>query len=205
MSTSSTNTNDPTEPLRVLLVDDDLDVLAANARFLRIAGLNISVANAASAALERLADEPVNACVTDLRMPGMNGIEFARAARQISPLLPIVFFSAYATVPDVVAAMRLGAVDFLEKPVDPERLLHQLSEIEACNREGVALPREAFDLSDSSVPFRHRVLAYEKYLIETSLRQHQGNINSVLAALKISRRTLNEKMSRLGIKRKHWL
>lgn len=185
--------------LRVLIVDDDHDVLAANARFLRVNGLNVTVANQAASAIERLQEEPVDVIVTDLVMPGDNGIALARSARELLPFVPILFFSGYARVPDVVAAMRLGAVDFLEKPVEPEELLERLIAL-ADTPDGVSQSRAAFDLSDA-MPFRARVLAYERYLIETSLAQHHGKIADVLEALKINRRTLNEKMARLGIKR----
>lgn len=185
--------------LHVLLVDDDHDVLASNARFLRLHGLTVTVADRADTAIERLQEIPVDAIVTDLVMPGDNGIELARRARELLPFVPVLFFSGYATVPDVVAAMRLGAVDFLEKPVEPEELLARLIAL-ADTPQGVSLSRAAFDLSEA-MPFRARVLAYERHLIETSLAQHQGRIADVLTALKINRRTLNEKMTRLGIRR----
>jgi FixJ family two-component response regulator len=62
-------------------------------------------------------------------MPGSGGLEFAAQARVLKPLLPIIFFSGFATVADVVAAMRLGAVDFLEKPVEPQDLLGTLQSV----------------------------------------------------------------------------
>ncbi len=190
-----------TETASILLVDDDHDVLGANARFLRIAGLDVLIADGATTALQRLTEHSIDIIVTDLRMPDRNGIEFAREARQMQPLIPILFFSGFAQVNDVVAAMKLGAVDFLEKPVDPEELLARLLTIKETHRGAIALQRTAFDIADDSVAFKSRVLAYEKYLIESSLHQHDGRIGCVLKALKINRRTLNEKMTRLGIVR----
>lgn len=187
--------------LRVLLVDDDHDVLAANARFLRVNDLDVHVADRAETAMQRLKEVSVDVIVTDLVMPGENGIAFARRARDLRPFVPVLFFSGYARVPDVVAAMRLGAVDFLEKPVEPEELLARLLALVDLP-EAVAQPRAAFDLSEA-MPFRARVLAYERHLIETSLMQHQGRVADVMSALKINRRTLNEKMARLGIRREH--
>lgn len=186
----------------LLLIDDDHDVLGANARYLRLNNYQVIVADCAEAALERLKEQVIDVAVTDLRMPGMDGISFARKARLLKPLLPIVFFSGYASVADVVEAMKLGAVDFLEKPVEPETLLAKLSEVHLTHRDAVALQRDAFDIADSSIPFRQRVLAYEKYLIELCFLQHDGRVACVLEALKINRRTLNEKMTRLGIQRK---
>lgn len=183
----------------VLLLDDDIDVLAANARFLRVSGYQVLVSNTGAAALLQIQEAAVDVVVTDLRMPVMDGLAFSREARKCKPLLPILFFSAFAAVPDVVSAMQLGAVDFLEKPVDPDVLLDRLHDICGVHQVAGLQPRIAFD--DAETPFRQRVLAYEKYLIESSLQQHQGRISLVLDELKINRRTLNEKMARLGIKR----
>jgi len=183
----------------VVILDDDIDVLAANARFLRVSGYKVLVSNTAETALEQLRNETVDVVVTDLRMPVMDGLEFAREARKYKPLLPLLFFSAFGSVPDVVSAMQLGAVDFLVKPVDPEILLDRLHDICGVHQAAGLQSRMAFD--DTETPFRQRVLAYEKYLIESSLQQHQGRVSAVLDELNINRRTLNEKMARLGIKR----
>lgn len=192
---------EPQSQPTILLVDDDHDVLAANSRFLRLNNLEVIVADRATRALDVLADTPIHLIITDLRMPDIDGIEFARRARQISPLLPILFFSGFAKIPDIVSAMRLGAVDFLEKPVEPSTMLEKILEIIGPQYSAASLQRLAFDLNDSDVPFRHRVLAYEKYLIESCLQQHDGRISAVLQSLQINRRTLNDKMSKLGITR----
>ena len=186
---------------RILLVDDDLDVLAAHARFLRVNGFDVLVADRAGSALERLAAESIDIIVTDLRMPDEDGLAFARQAREIRPLIPMLFFSGFATVPDIVEAMKLGAVDFLEKPVEPEQLLSAIERIARSFRGAVALQQQALDISDSSVSLRQRVLAYEKYVIESCLLQHDGRISCVLEALQINRRTLNDKMIKMGISR----
>lgn len=192
---------DTTTAHTVLLVDDDHDVLGANSRYLRLNGLDVIVADRASRALDTLADTTVHLVITDLRMPDCDGLSFARQARQICPLLPVLFFSGFARIPDIVAAMRLGAVDFLEKPVEPALMLEKIHEILGPQFSAASMQRMAFDLDDTHVPFKHRVQAYEKYLIESCLLQHEGKIAAVLDALQINRRTLNDKMSKLGITR----
>ena len=188
-------------PFTILLVDDDLDVLGANARFLRLNQIEVVIADSAEIALERLKADRIDAIVTDLRMPGTSGLEFTAQARIIRPLIPVVFFSGFATVADVVAAMRLGAVDFLEKPVEPEHLLSTLQALE--HRYDGTIDTRALhvDINSDSEPFRYRVLAYEKLLIEESLMKHDGHVGRVIESLKINRRTLNDKMRRLGITR----
>jgi len=187
--------------LVVLLVDDDHDVLAANARFLRLNEIEVIVAETAQTALVRLSETHVDIIVTDLRMPNYSGIEFAATARETRPLIPIVFFSGYAQIADVVAAMKLGAVDFLEKPVDPDTLLAVLERLRPTHHGEATNPRLAFEGTQDGQSLKTRMLAYEKYLIECSLLQHDGNIASVLESLQINRRTLNDKMSKLGIRR----
>lgn len=198
---TSNSVENESECLQVLLVDDDLDVLAANARFLRVNDIDVVVAESVSTALLRLSEQDIDVIVTDLRMPQSNGLEFARQARETRPLIPIVFFSGFAQVPDVVAAMKLGAVEFLEKPVDPDELLSVIRGVRQSYYGSLVNQRQVFEGFDQGHPLKMRVLAYEKYLIESSLLQHNGNITSVLSSLQINRRTLNDKMSKLGIKR----
>lgn len=185
----------------ILLVDDDLDVLAANARFLRLHQINVVLSESGDSALTRLREDHIDAIVTDLRMPLSSGLEFAAQARVLRPLLPIIFFSGFATVADVVSAMRLGAVDFLEKPVEPMDLLATLQALQDRFAGNIGTRRLVADVGDDSVPFRDRVLAYEKLLIEHSLMKHDGHVGKVIEALQINRRTLNDKMRRLGITR----
>ena len=195
---------DNTSNFTVLVVDDDNDVLAANARYLRIKGFEVVVSNSAESAFSHLKEQTIDVVVTDLIMPNTNGLAFARELRHSHPLTPIVFFSGYATVQDVVKAMRLGAVDFLEKPIEPEVLFRTLTELRDRYERMKLNERAAFvsdDENADSVSFRTRVLAYEKFIIESSLREHEGSVANVIDALKINRRTLNDKMLRLGIRR----
>jgi len=196
--------SDPSSEFTVLVVDDDNDVLAANARFLRIKGFKVAVANSADGAFSHLKEQPIDAVVTDLIMPDVNGLAFARELRLSHPLTPIVFFSGHANVQDVVKAMRLGAVDFLEKPIEPEVLLRTITTLRDRYERSKVIERSAFVSDDEigdSVSFRTRVLAYEKFIIESSLSEHDGSVAKVIDALKINRRTLNDKMLRLGIRR----
>lgn len=195
------DTHDSAPSFNLLLVDDDLDVLGANARFLRLNDISVVLASSADVALERLQSDDIDAVITDLYMPDGDGFEFASKARALKPLVPIVFFSGYATVGDVVSAMRLGAVDFLEKPVEPELMLARVVSLRD-RYEGIVLsPALAVDPADGQVPFKERVLAYEKLLIEQSLNQHDGKVLKVMEQLQINRRTLNDKMKRLGVHR----
>lgn len=143
-------------PQVVLLVDDDLDVLGANSRFLRAHDFEVLVADSADAAYTRLAEHAINVIVTDLRMPGCSGLEFAAQVRESRPLIPVVFFSGYAQLSDVVAAMKLGAVEFLEKPVEPDELLQVLHRLQRSYQGRLASPRQAFEGLDQEYSLKMR-------------------------------------------------
>jgi len=82
-----------------------------------------------------------------------------------------------------------------------DELLAVLRRVRKTHHGALANQRQLFDDPDQGYSLKMRVLAYEKYLIESSLLQHDGHIASVLSSLQINRRTLNDKMSKLGIKR----
>jgi len=193
--------SDDTSAAVVLLVDDDHDVLGANARFLRVNGHRVIVAESAPTALARLNEQVVDLVVTDLRLPGIDGIGLARAARELHPFVPILFFSGFARVPDVVEAMKLGAVDFLEKPVEPELMLATVRQLVEQPPGAVLVERHAFASPGDDVSLRRRMRAYERHVIETALRRHDGRVAAVLTELHLNRRTLNDKMAKLGISR----
>jgi DNA-binding NtrC family response regulator len=107
---------------RVLVVDDDGGMRAAlEARFLR-RGWQVETATCANEALEKFRREHHPLIVTDIRMPGEDGFFVMRTARSLSPHTGVILLTAFASVPDAVAAMRDGACDYLVKPVAFEQL-----------------------------------------------------------------------------------
>ena len=114
---------------RVVIVDDD----RRTRRILQILVERLGLASAAfeeaESALAALAEESAALVLTDLRMPGLDGIGFMRRLRTLDPQVPVIVLTAYGTVESAVEAMKLGAVDFLAKPfeVDALELLIQRS------------------------------------------------------------------------------
>ena len=107
---------------RVLVVDDDAGMRAAlEARFLR-RGWQVETARAAAEALEKFRRGMHPLIVTDIRMPGEDGFFVMREARALAPHTAVILLTAYANVPDAVAAMKDGACDYLVKPVGFEQL-----------------------------------------------------------------------------------
>jgi len=126
---------------RILIVDDDAGTLASLSRAFALEGYTAVTAPSGTRALERLAEEPVDAILSDVVMPEMDGLEFLARVRERSRDVPVILMSGQATVETAVKATRLGALDFVEKPVGLDRLLLtlrnalRLDRLERENRE----------------------------------------------------------------------
>lgn len=107
----------------ILLVEDDDSEREALARALRFEGYRITAVRNPRQAMEQASDQ-VDLVVTDLRMGQQTGIDLLRSWRVDRPKTPFLVLTAFGTVETAVEAMKLGALDFLPKPVDPQRLLH---------------------------------------------------------------------------------
>ncbi|HZP41949.1 MAG TPA: sigma-54 dependent transcriptional regulator [Candidatus Binatia bacterium] len=115
------------ETRRILVVDDEPAMRAGLTEVLARGGFTVEQAATAEEALARLRDgagDAVDLLVTDLRLPGMSGLELVREARLAGADAGVIVITAHGTVEDAVAAMKLGAFDFLTKPFSPGDLLH---------------------------------------------------------------------------------
>jgi two-component system, NtrC family, response regulator HydG len=101
----------------VLVVDDEANILEALQKVLTKEGLEVLTAGNGRQALEILRKQPVRVMVTDLRMPGMTGDDLLKAAKAITPEVEVVVMTAYGTIENAVEAMKLGAYDFISKPL----------------------------------------------------------------------------------------
>jgi two-component system response regulator AtoC len=111
---------------RVLVVDDDAGVAMVLAGLLRQGGYEVVVASSAREGLELAASSQLDIVLTDLRMPGMDGMALLGALRQQAPDLPVMMLTAHGSIEAAVAAMRAGAVDFLTKPFRREDVLYSV-------------------------------------------------------------------------------
>ena len=129
---------------RILIVDDDPGTLASLSRAFALEGYTALTASSAARALERLDEEPVDAILSDVVMPEMDGLQFLAAARARAPHVPVILMSGQATLETAVQATRLGALDFVEKPVGLDRLLLTLRNalhLDRLQRENAELKR----------------------------------------------------------------
>ena len=148
---------------RLALIDDQEDVRQALGEMLRLFGYTVDLYASATEFLGK-ANAPRPGCIiSDVRMPGMDGIAFVKELARRPSRAPVVLISGHADVPMAVEALKAGAADFIEKPVDDVRLVasinralalsaeqqgQQLAAAELAERFGRLTPRESevFDL-----------------------------------------------------------
>ena len=121
---------------KLLVVDDDPQILELIERFGENAGFEVESCPGGREALDRVAHQRIDVAVIDLRMPDVGGIEVLRAIRQADPDCQTILMSGGATIDSAVEAVKLGAVDYLTKPFDFNRLKALLADVkkEAANR-----------------------------------------------------------------------
>lgn len=131
--------------IQLFFVDDDIRAGKLFRRFCQQKALAVEVFTDPLAALEAAKEKLPDLFVSDLKMPGMTGIELLEAIRQLDKEVPVIITTGYSTVENAVEALRLGATDFIRKPYDMEELLHQIEqtlEHRALKSENQELRRE---------------------------------------------------------------
>lgn len=112
---------------KVLLVDDEVDFLELMGERLEARGIEVSTSSSAEEALKRIETDLFDAVILDLQMPGMNGLEALRQIKERRPEIQVILLTGHATVEKGVEAIKLGAMDFVEKPADLEVLEEKIS------------------------------------------------------------------------------
>ncbi len=111
---------------KILVADDDAVIRKGVDRILTAEGYAVETVSNGRAALERLGQKPFKLLVTDLKMPGMSGLEVLKAIRSCQPELPVVLMTGYAAIDNAVEAMKNGATDYLAKPFANEELVEKV-------------------------------------------------------------------------------
>lgn len=115
----------------VLIVDDEPNVRFVFRTALESVGFTVDEAAEGLEALEWLKTSAADVVLLDLQMPGVGGMEMLRRLRDAGDDVPVVIVTAHGSIPDAVAAMKLGAIDFLSKPLTPEALRRVVAEVVA--------------------------------------------------------------------------
>ena len=115
----------------VLLVDDEEQFLDALTQRLETRGLKVKAVTSGEDAVDQVEDHNFDAIIVDLAMPGIDGIETLKRIKEKRPDLEIIMLTGHATVKSGIEAMKLGAVDFLEKPADIDALTAKIKKAQA--------------------------------------------------------------------------
>ncbi|MGO4916831.1 sigma-54-dependent transcriptional regulator [Pseudogemmobacter sp. W21_MBD1_M6] len=137
--------------MKIAIVDDEQDMRQSISQWLALSGFDTETFASAEDALKGLGADYPGIVVSDIKMPGMDGMQFLKKLMSLDSSLPVIMITGHGDVPMAVEAMRVGAFDFLEKPFNPDRMT-QLAKKATQNRrltlDNRALRRE---LSDGSV------------------------------------------------------
>ncbi len=112
----------------VLLVDDEEQFLKVLSKRLEGRGMKVDTSTSGEDALNRVHGKEFDAIILDLAMPGMSGIETLKRIRSENPDVQIIMLTGHGTVEKGIEAMKAGAVDFLEKPADLNKIMEKISE-----------------------------------------------------------------------------
>jgi len=114
------------ERTRILIVDDEAVIRDGLKRILEGERFAVETCSSGYSAIELLHEHEFDLIVTDLKMPGMNGIEVLKAVTALQPHVPVIMITGYASVETAVEAMKNGAVDYITKPFAPDQFLQKL-------------------------------------------------------------------------------
>lgn len=112
----------PRGAARVVIIDDEADMRASISQWLTLSGFQTETFGSADEALRRLAPDFPGIVISDIRMPGTDGMALLKRVVAMDSALPVILITGHGDVPMAVEAMRMGAFDFVEKPFDPEKL-----------------------------------------------------------------------------------
>ena len=185
----------PPEPGTIYIIDDDLSFLKSISRFLRASGYTVQSFESAEEFIQQLAPEMAGCVLSDLQMPGLNGLELQAALNKSANPLPVVFISAQLDIPKTVQAMRGGAEDFITKHSSKEELLDAIRRAlergaqERKDRERVKKIRARFEMLSG------RELEVLEQVVRGGMnKQISANLGIALRTVKLHRTNLTRKL-----------
>ena len=119
---------------KILLIEDDAGIVGGLKKELQVEGYEVAVAERGDTGLAQAKEQPFDVVITDLKMPGLSGLELVEQLRAVKPKLPIILMTAFGTTETAIEATKRGAYDYLLKPFDMAELLDLVAKSVACNR-----------------------------------------------------------------------
>jgi len=173
-------------PRNVLVIDDDERFAATLAQALERRGWRARVAHTVATALAAARDDPPDAAVVDLRLADEDGLTLIEPLRAAHPLLKLVVLTGYASIATAVKTIKLGADNYLAKPVTAKDVADALARgVQAAPGEETEVPLET--MSPRRLEWEH---------IQRVLAEHDGNISATARTLRMHRRTLQRKLAK---------
>jgi DNA-binding NtrC family response regulator len=139
--------------MKIFLADDERILRVSLADELKDAGHYVQEFSQGASLLQKLIEDPPDLLITDIRMPGMDGLELTEKVKQISPDTVVVIMTAYTSADTAIRALKLGAYDYLSKPFRNEEIIHlvnrvsELHQIKQDNKRLQTQVSEKFDFS----------------------------------------------------------
>lgn len=171
---------------KFLLVDDDATLRERLGRALRERGYQVATAGGAFAAYELASATPPDAVILDLKMPDISGIEALRELLQIAPKARVLMVTGYGSIATALEAVRIGAWDYITKPVDADQIIAALLR-DPQAAEPKAAPVEQEPHSLEWMEWEH---------IQRVLTECDGNISKAAQVLGLHRRSLQRKLQK---------
>ncbi|MCW5625988.1 MAG: response regulator transcription factor [Burkholderiales bacterium] len=168
---------------RLLIVDDDTTFGAVLARAMGRRGFDVALAVDAESALASARHDVPTHAVVDLRMPGPSGLTLIPTLKSLDPTMRIVVLTGYASIATAVEAIKLGATQYLAKPVDADQIVTAFGDDDV--QPDVTV--RAQPLSVDRLEWEH---------IQKVLAEHQGNVSATARSLGMHRRTLQRKLGK---------
>src|SRR3989442_8699397 len=119
---------------KILLIEDDASIVGGLKKELQVEGYEVAVAERGDHGLAEAKKQPFDVVITDLKMPGLSGLELVEQLHATKPKLPIILVTAFGTTETAIEATKRGAYDYLLKPFDMAELLDLVAKSVACNR-----------------------------------------------------------------------
>jgi len=113
---------------RILLVDDETDFVTTLSERLKLRGLQADIATDGFAAVQMVETAPPDIMILDLKMPGMDGLEVLKKTRALSPKTRVILLTGHGSTKEGIEGMKLGAYDYLMKPINIEDLVEKMKE-----------------------------------------------------------------------------
>jgi DNA-binding NtrC family response regulator len=191
---------------RILVVDDEAVVRESLHAWFSTDEYPIEMAAGGPEAIRKLQESNWDILLTDVKMPGMDGLELQKKAKEIDPDIPVIIMTAYASVESAMQAIREGAYDYVTKPLDPEdleQIINRAAERRQLVRENVELKKRIEAISGEAQKRFGRaepsLADVEKLHIQKVLGDASGDLTQAARVLQIDDTTLEGMLKKHGL------